>query len=269
VSDVDRHGYVVLEERLPDEHVAAMADAVERLRRRPRWRRYRSQDGPATFIENPFAGAEPLCELVDWPPVLEQVVDLLGWNVYVYDAVAIVTAPDGVADGPSTTRATSFGWHRDGGRMDKEATGDPPPRLAVKVGVFLSDVSEPGRGNLEVVPGSHLRPAGDSPVDGDAAPAVPICGPPGTVVVFDRRIAHTAGPNRSDLTRRAVMVGYAHRWIRPLQEMTFPRRWRRFDAVRRQLLGERRPTYGRFFPDDEDVPLRRRTADGGRPSLSP
>jgi hypothetical protein len=30
------------------------------------------------------------------------------------------------------------------------------PRLSVKLAYWLSDVSAPGRGNLKIVPGSHL-----------------------------------------------------------------------------------------------------------------
>ncbi len=45
---------------------------------------------------------------------------------------------------------------RDSGRQNREIETTPQPRLSVKLAYWLSDVSEPGRGNLKVVPGSHL-----------------------------------------------------------------------------------------------------------------
>ena len=46
-----------------------------------------------------------------------------------------------------------FDWHQDGGRQNREIETIPRPRLSVKLPYCLSDVSEPGRGNLKVVPG--------------------------------------------------------------------------------------------------------------------
>ncbi len=48
-----------------------------------------------------------------------------------------------------------FEWHQDGGRQNRELEGDPRERLSVKFAFWLSDVSETGRGNFKVVPGSH------------------------------------------------------------------------------------------------------------------
>ena len=50
-----------------------------------------------------------------------------------------------------------FEWHQDGGRQNREIETDPRPRLSVKFAYWLSDVSETGRGNFKVVPGSHRR----------------------------------------------------------------------------------------------------------------
>ena len=52
----------------------------------------------------------------------------------------------------------------------------PRPRMSVKVAYFLSDVSEPGRGNFAVIPGSHLRDTIDRPADdrNDLPGSVPV-----------------------------------------------------------------------------------------------
>lgn len=46
--------------------------------------------------------------------------------------------------------------------------------------------------------------------------------------------------NTSPLTRKVVFIGYAHRWIRPLDEVDYrrdPEWFDRLSPVRRQLLG--------------------------------
>jgi ectoine hydroxylase-related dioxygenase (phytanoyl-CoA dioxygenase family) len=52
------------------------------------------------------------------------------------------------------------GQHRAvGERVHRDHPGietNPRPRLSVKLAYWLSHVSEPGRGNLQVVPGSHM-----------------------------------------------------------------------------------------------------------------
>lgn len=48
-----------------------------------------------------------------------------------------------------------FNWHQDGGRQNREIETTPRPRLSVKIAYWPSNVSQPGRGNLKLVPGSH------------------------------------------------------------------------------------------------------------------
>ena len=46
-------------------------------------------------------------------------------------------------------------WHQDGGRQNREIETDPRPMMSVKLAYWFSDVSETGRGNFTVLPGSH------------------------------------------------------------------------------------------------------------------
>jgi len=81
----------------------------------------------------------------------------------------------------------------------------------------LSDVSEPGRGNLKVVPGSYLTnwidglPRRDIPWP-DPAGAIEVTAGPSDAVFFDRRIWHARSRNYSQHTRKAVFFGYTYRW---------------------------------------------------------
>ena len=67
----------------------------------------------------------------------------------------------------------------------------PRPRLSIKLFYFASDMSEPGRGNTLVVPGSHLVDEIDVPEDGPTSPegAIPICAPRGGAAIIDRNVA--------------------------------------------------------------------------------
>lgn len=52
----------------------------------------------------------------------------------------------------------------------------------------MTDLTEPGRGNFWIIPGSHLRNKVEMPPDGIGQPegAIPVLVKPGTAVIFDR-----------------------------------------------------------------------------------
>ena len=85
---------------------------------------------------------------------------------------------------------------------------------------FLTDLSAPGRGNMMVIPGSHLQNTLPRPPDPQRpgpppAGAIELLAEPGTAVVFDRRLWHARSDNRSPLTRKALFLAYTYRWVRP------------------------------------------------------
>ena len=198
------------------------------------------------------AAAPGLVELVDHPAVLGPVLDVLGWNVHVYHSHVDVHPPEG--DVPSR-----FTWHQDGGIQNRDLESTPRPRLSMKAAWWLCDLSEPGRGNLRVLPGSHLHDTLERPPSPDVPwpeppGVVEVLAEPGDLLLFDRRLWHSRSPNRSSLTRQAVFIAYTYRWIvsrdpRPAVDPAW-------SPVRRQLLGvdELEPdnAWGRF---PEEVPL--------------
>jgi len=205
------------------------------------------------FIPN-FIPSSPLfADLVDYERILPKVWGLLGWNIYLYHAHAIVTPPSG-----SEPNDATFGWHQDSGRVNLEMESHPRPRLSLEVAYFLSDTSKEMRGNFWVVPRSHLMDELERPADGHGQPqgAVPVLAKPGTAVFFDRRLWHTASPNWSDITRKVLFYGYGYRWIRTKDDMTVDSLWEAGTPIRRQLLGWAVNANGRYTPTDEDVPLR-------------
>lgn len=244
-------GYLVLEESLTAEQVADLTAATDTI-----FERKRSEGHPANanlFYPN-FIPEDPLFQnLVDYERILPKVWGLLGWNIYLYHAHAIITPPNGEAPNNRT-----FGWHQDSGRVNQEIECHPRPRLSLKAAYFLSDLSEPGRGNFWIIPGSHLQDALALPPEGEGQPegAIPVCVKPGTVVLFDRRLWHTASPNWSQITRKVLFYGYGYRWIRTKDNMTVQHLWETSSPIRRQMLGDGLNCNGFFSPTDADVPLR-------------
>ena len=144
--------------------------------------------------------------------------------------------------------------------MNQEMETSPRPRLSVKVAYFLSDTSEPGRGNFHVIPGSQLKdkmtfPRGDRKrmVNG----GVPILAPKGSAVIFDRRLWHSASANYWTEPRKVVFYGYGYRWLQARGPCDVGKFWEKMDPIERQLC--RNPpsdVHGWTSPKDEDVPLK-------------
>lgn len=179
--------------------------------------------------------------LLDHPAVFGLISGELGWNIHLYHCHLDVTPPQATPRLPP-----AWGWHQDGGRQNVELECDPRPRMSLKVAFWLSDVSQPGRGNMLIVPGSHesnTLPRPEHPELGFNPPAgaEPVLASPGDALVFDRRLWHSRSDNLSAHTRRVVFLAYSYRWVRPRDEFGIDpssERFRRLSPVRRQLLGE-------------------------------
>jgi ectoine hydroxylase len=259
LSDEERkhfneQGFLVVENALSADRVACLTAALDRLDAEKR----RSGLGPADNLFFPnFIGRDSLfIDLVDCPTVFPKVCGILGWNIYLYHSHCGVNPP---APPEMDRTKKTLGWHQDSGRVNLEMESHPRPRLSLKVAYFLSDCSEPGRGNFSIIPGSHLSDTLDVPTDGvsDPAGSIPVCARPGTAVFFDRRLWHAGSPNWSDVARKVLFLGYGYRWIRTKDDMTIPEAvMEASDPIRRQILGAGVNCNGRFSPTDADVPLK-------------
>lgn len=247
----DETGFLVLPGALSPPHVEALTRVSDQIHARKISEGF--DPAKALFYPNFIPDDALFQDLVDYDRVLPKVWGILGWNIYLYHAHLIVTPPNKQAPDDKT-----FGWHQDSGRVNVEIESHPRPRLSLKVAYFLSDVSEPGRGNFWVVPGSHLCDTLARPEGGVGQPdgAIPVTVEPGAAVLFDRRLWHAGTPNWSDVTRKVLFYGYGYRWIRTKDDMTVQSLWDRSDPIRRQLLGWGTNANGFYTPTDEDVPLR-------------
>lgn len=254
----DRDGYFIVRGALDSITVATLNAATDRLvkLKRPEYeQRGLKTHHPLNILD--FMGADPdFLPLIDWPKTFMKVVDILGWHIQLYHSHIIITPPLPQDFEPRSAR---LGWHQDSGRINIDIESNPRPRISLKVGFFITDTMDTGRGNFHVVPGSHRQNKLELPKDEtlDHPDATPVKTSPGDAVFFDRRLWHAAGRNTSSLTRKALFYGYSYRWLKPRDNMTVSHYMAEADPIRKQLLGAS-PNGGFGFtsPTDEDVPLK-------------
>ena len=252
----ERDGFFAVEEAIPDSLVQRLLPVCDRIDREERERQGK---GPGERINHfDFIGRDEIfLELLDWGKTFPKVWGILGWHIQLYHTHMMVTPPEPAGRTLAGT-VLDLGWHQDSGLLNQDLETDPRPRVSLKVGYFLTDTSEEGRGNFYVVPGSHLRnefpgPDRKAPADG----AVAVCVPPGTAVFFDRRLWHSGSANYWREARRVLFYGYSYRWLRPRDDMTVEHYLDGCDPIRKQLLGvSHSGGHGYTSPKPEDVPLR-------------
>lgn len=207
------------------------------------------------FFPNFVGQHQAFIDLLDNPKVFPKVWDIMGWNIYLYHSHLGVTPQEKPTDDPMKY---PLGFHQDSGRVNADIEiSSPRPRISLKVAYWLSDVSETGRGNFYIVPGSHLKETITKPQDQLPEGAIPVCVNRGDAVFFDRRLFHARSPNHSSLVRKVLFYGYGYRWIRTKDDTTIrPDLFAKCDPIRKQLLGHGTNCNGFFSPKDEDVPLK-------------
>lgn len=273
----DADGYLIIPGVLTESEIDLCRTAILAARDRAAATGDLSKTG-ALHLLSVVTHVPELAFLIDHPRTLSYIWSMLGWNVHIYHSHVDVhpTIHEQQPD--------RWHWHQDGGRQNRELETDPRPRMSVKLAYWLSDVSETGRGNFTVLPGSHTTNwLPGPPTRGTPWPApqgaVQITANPGDVVVFDRRLWHARSDNYSDHTRVAAFFGYTYRWIAGRDDVAdLPNRaeWAGFNPVQRQLLGDPGDGTGdhRWGHDPATTPLygalaRRGLLDGSVPALIP
>lgn len=244
------NGCLVVENALDADAKARLIEVVDRVDAREQ---SEEQAGKLLSVTNVIHEDPALVDLVDSPTTFPKIWGILGWNIYLYHSHLDVTPNES-----ARRQDWRVAWHQDSMRVNDEIESNPRPRLSLKIGFYLTDVSEPGRGNTLIVPGSHLQNEIDCPQDGKSNPAgaEPLCVPVGSAVIVDRRIWHSRSANESELTRKVIWLGYSYRWLRPKDAMTVDHLYPKLDPIRRQILGDGLTANGTYDPTDADVPLR-------------
>lgn len=171
------------------------------------------EDGRATggFALDLDAGNQRVWNLLNRDPVfaalaahpvaLELVRSVIGWPALLSNISGNITGP-GAAAGVL--------------HADQVFVPEPWPECPQGINVaWCIDDFTASNGATEVVPGSHLRHRSPTPAD-DRVPTIALTDPSGSILAFDSRVWHRAGPNTStDQFRAAVFPFYTTPIYRP------------------------------------------------------
>lgn len=178
---------------------------------------------------------EPAIEaLLDHPSMLPKVRALLGDYFIVQSTWCTLQ--------PANTKAG--GYHQDGsGVYEFRRLAVPTPLVQLRIGYYLTDQSQPGMGNMVMIPGSHTTqmtlPKGIVPDEDDLPIHEVICGEPGTALLFHQGVYHRTGENCMNFDRFTMHIVYAPPWLIPSdRSQNDPAFMERTTPLRRALLGD-------------------------------
>jgi ectoine hydroxylase-related dioxygenase (phytanoyl-CoA dioxygenase family) len=245
----DDQGYVVVPEALPPDTVAHLLAVIDE--KRPEFARHphRSPVRDGLNIRPVIDKHAAFQALLISPRTFAAVAYLLGHYSIQLQQSNLIEAR------PSNERRLT-GWHSDGG-IPTIAVNGIRAMSSLKVGYFLTDLTEPDSGSLMVVPGSH-RLQGPPPFSGtEPVGATQLLVRPGDAVIFQQGVWHAAAPNLASRSRIALYYGYSYRVMRPVDYQRMPEAvLARSTPVERQLLGETVTHQGYYVPTAADVPLK-------------
>ena len=245
----NQDGFLIVEDALDETMIARLTEVVDRVESRQRNDENR---GRLLSVTNVIQEDDAMVELVSWATTFPKVWGILGWNIHLYHSHLDCTPTEN-----AMAQNWSVAWHQDSMRVNDEIESDPRPRLSLKIGFYLTDLTRPNGGNTLVVPGSHLQNRLECQQDGQSSPegAEPVCVPAGSAMILDRRTWHSRSANTSSNPRKVIWLGYSYRWLRPKDEMTVEHLYPQLSPIECQLLGTG-PANSAYDPQDEDVPLR-------------
>ncbi|SDX05083.1 phytanoyl-CoA dioxygenase family protein [Paenibacillus sp. CF384] len=221
-------GYFVIPNVLSPDEIAACLEASQRL--------HADQPKKVSHQVGEGYASEPALErLIDHPAAMPKVRGLYGSDNIILQSAWCTVQPAGGKHG---------GWHQDGSSaFDFKLMGHPIPLLQLRVSYLLTDQSEPGKGNMEMIPGSHRSrvPMPDSVRKGTEECPLRhvVCAPAGSALVFHNAVWHRSHEHNHDYDRYTMHYIYSPPWMRysdrfengtALMERTTP--------LRRGLLGD-------------------------------
>lgn len=219
-------GLLIIPDALSPEETKAIQEASERLHSNLEFvqKQHVMQaggDDPPASIEAWQGGGlqqldcawevEPAFEaLIDHESVIEKVRALFGdafilhssWNTMVpgLDATGKTVEEMGEArPGFHQDGTGSYGFNMLGNNNGLGGNGGPTPLVQLRIGFVVTDLSEPGAGQLAVIPGSHNAkmslPAEFSEDPELMSIAIEVNAKPGTAILFHQGTVHSSTPN--------------------------------------------------------------------------
>ena len=251
---VDTNGYLLIKNALPPDVVAEIDTAVDEVFEKESAAGNLDADGKLN-LRNCITHHKAFLPLLDWHKTFPYACGVLNWNIQMITSHLIVLPSK---EEPPDDVKTKIGLHRDGGTSYREMQ-EPHPRILLKIAYAISDQSDPASGATVLVPGSNRltgMPARD-PETGWARGAISMNVNAGDAFLFEQRTYHGIGHNWSGLPRKTIFMGYAYRWVKPMDYIMMPDELvDRCNPIQKQLLGVVDDAMSFYIPQDKDVPLK-------------
>ena len=249
-------GYLILRNVLDEAAISSLIEAGDRLlATEQRFNRFVSGGGLYDGFRNCITMDDAFIPLLTNPVTLPLVIQLLGSNLQLYTSHLIYRQPDPPGT-PASIRMP--GWHRDNGRTSMDLGQANYPRIGLKCAFYLTDLSQPNSGVTMLAPGSNLLKERIDIPEGATDPvnAIEPLLNPGDCVIFEYRTWHAGAPNFTQITRKAVMIGYAYRWLKPMDYIKQERALvERLSDIEKYLVGEELDDTLEFQPSGGFNPL--------------
>lgn len=251
LTSFHRDGFLIVRNALDQATIDALITAGDRLFASDRVANRQSYNDRYDSFRNAIALDDAMLPVLTCPTTVPLIVQLMGPHLQLHTSHLIWKKAD-PAGTPTTHRDP--GWHRDVATLTRDLDHDRMPRVEIKVGYFLTDCSHEHDGQTRFVPGSHRErdPVPLVPGTPDPAGAVAPLLRAGDAVLFENRTWHAGGANLNGRTRKTLMFGYSHRWMRPDDyDQQNDALLDRCDPVQRCLLDARGLNYradGSFTP---------------------
>ena len=247
----ENNGYLVLDNFLAPSHIetlrSALAEVIEMRREReekglPQTGMTHIHGEKSTRIFYILGDHPAFLELLDWQPILPYVTGLLNKMPHHH-------ASDAIVEDGSELIERSMGWHIDG-HDEGYRNLRPIPFLQLKIGYYLTDMTEGGQGNLWLIPGSHTALYDPNHEDlrypYEYPGALEVCASPGSAILFHNAVWHSAGIFTKPEGRREMLYyAYEHPWMIASQEhWGYPQ-----DFYNKELSPEQRKFFHGFVFD--------------------
>lgn len=207
-ADLEDHGYAVVRDVLTPEHLARLRSRLveQAAGELAAGVGYLDSGGRNQRVWNLPNKGDEFLDLLRHPLYVETMDHLLGRGWLVSSSTANIAGPGG----------ESMFLHADQGYVPAPF---PPRPLVANCGWLLDDFTEEN-GGTRVVPGSHRWERGPSPEEATEYDTVAVEGPAGGAFLFDGRLWHGTGANRTE-RRRHVILNYACvPWLRQQENFT-------------------------------------------------
>lgn len=251
---VDTNGYLLIKNALPPDVVSEIDAAVDEVYAKEEAAGNLEANGKLN-LRNCITHHDAFLQLLDWQKSFPFACGVLNWNIQMITSHLIVLPSK---EEPADEVKNRIGLHRDGGSSYKEMQ-EPHPRILLKIAYAISDQSDPASGATVLVPGSN-RLTGNPAIDpetGRARGAISMNINAGDAFLFEQRTFHGIGHNWAGFPRKTIFMGYAYRWVKPMDYIMMPNELvERCNPVQKQLIGVVSDALSYYIPQEKDVPLK-------------